>query len=387
MPAGKSIESPGPIQPIEPIVLTMTGMAPGGEAVGRHEGLVVFVTGALPGETVRAAVTERRSTWARARLLDVLEAAPERTAPRCRHFGVCGGCDWQQIEDSAQVAFKTGIVREQLARLARLPHAEVRPCLPSPSSYGYRNSTRLAATADGRPGYRLRGSHTVFAVEECPILEPVLQGELEEVKQMTLEPGDEVSLRVPAPIRVGAFEYRVGSDSFFQVNTAMAGRLVDETLAALSPRAGDRVLDLYAGVGLFTLPLAAAVGPGGRVLAVEAAASAVADGRLNSAGLPQVGWLEASVEQAVRSGEVHTGRWSHVLLDPPRRGVEKEALATIAGLRAPVLVYVSCDPATLARDTLLLRERGYRLTWAQPLDLFPQTAHIETVARFALAGG
>jgi 23S rRNA (uracil1939-C5)-methyltransferase len=370
-----------------PVTVTTTSMASGGEAVGRVEGQVLFVKGALPGEVVSAQVVELRATWGRARVVEVLEPSPSRVEPRCRHFGFCGGCDWQYIDYPAQVAYKQSIVREQLARIAGLPDADVRPCIPSPVAYGYRNSTRLAVTDDGRAGYRVGGTRHVFAVEECPILEPGLQAELEEIHQAQLERGDEVSLRVQAdPLRVGAFDYFVSDDSFFQVNTAMASRLVDEVMDRLDLREGQSVLDLYAGVGLFTLPIAQAVGSGGSVIAVESSASAVADGRRNSAAWPQAKWLQESVEDAMSSGEAGGHPVDRVVLDPPRRGVERNALLALAALRAPVVVYVSCDPATLARDARILAEKGYRLQSAQPLDLFPQTAHVETVAHFVLGG-
>ncbi len=364
------------------IELALTGMAPGGEAVGRHEGLVCFVPFGLPGERVEVEIVERRKNFARARLLRVLAPAPERAAPACRHFGTCGGCSWQHATYAAQLGFKTAIVREQLARIGRLPDAEVRPCIASPAPYGYRNHARLAADPQGRAGYRMAASHTVFAVEECPILEWGLQEELEEVKTLRLEPGDEVLLRAPMqPIEVGAFTYWASEESFFQVNTGVAALLVDEVLAALRPQRGEAVLDLYAGVGLFTLPIAAAVmGRGGRVLGVEANATAVADARRALAAYPHATMLAATVEAGLRSAEVAGARWDAVLLDPPRKGVERAALERIAALEAERLVYVSCDPATLARDLALLREGGYATLYAQPLDMFPQTAHVECVA-------
>lgn len=387
MPSDMNERPAAQAQPIgEPFELLLTGMAPGGDALGRHEGMVVFVTGALPGERVRVQLTERRASWGRARLLELLEQAPTRTAPRCRHVGLCGGCTWQHVEYGAQLAFKREIVREQLARIGRLPDVEVRPCLPSPNAFGYRNTTRLATTQQGRPGYRVAGSQSVFAVEECPILEPSLQAELDIVRAMVLAAGDEVTLRVHMqPLRVGAFDYHVSLDSFFQVNTAVAARLVDEVIDALALQPGQKVLDLYAGVGLFTLPMAALVGSAGSVLAVEASPTATADGRLNSRSLAQVNWLAAPVEEAVTRNEVAGTRWSALLLDPPRRGVEKQALLALAALGAPTLVYVSCDPATLARDAALLAAQGYQLRFAQPIDLFPQTAHVETVAVFRRA--
>jgi len=381
----KHIGNAGDNTPSEAIFLTLTGMAPKGEALGRHEGLVIFVAGGLPGEVVRVQIIEQHTSWARASLLEVLQPAPERVAARCRHFDRCGGCNWQHVEYTAQLAFKTNIVREQMARIARLPDANVRDCLGSPSPYGYRNTARLAVAPDGRVGYRMPASHEVLAIEECPILEPALQQELGELRGLRLDPGDEVVLRVPAePLRVGKFDYFVSIDSFFQVNSAMAGQLVNEVMAALALEGGESVLDLYAGVGLFTLPIAAAVGRQGRVLAIESSPSAVADGRRNAAAFPQVAWLEARVEEGMARPEVAATGWQRLLLDPPRRGVDRDALRAMAALRAAVIVYVSCDPATLARDTQLLGEHGYRLHAAQPLDLFPQTAHVETVARFVL---
>lgn len=366
------------------ITLTLTAMAPGGEAVGRHEGMVVFVPLALAGERVEIEIVEQRSRYARGRLLRVLEASPERVAPACRHFGACGGCAWQHIDYAAQVRFKTEIVREQMARVARLPHADVRPCVPSPSPYAYRNSARMAAGPGGRAGYRAAGSHRVIPIAECPILEWGLQEELEEVRRLELEPGDEVALRVPMqPIAVGGFSYQVSPESFFQVNTAVAQLLAGEALRALALQPGEAVLDLYCGAGLFTLPAAAAVaGQGGRVLGIEANGSAAQDARRNLAAYGHASILTATVENALARAQVTSTRWDAVLLDPPRKGVEREALARVVALQAARIVYVSCDPATLARDAAILSEAGYRMVYAQPFDMFPQTAHVETVALF-----
>ena len=162
----------------EHLALVLTALAPGGEAIGRHEGLVVFVTGGLPGDAVEVELTERRRNFARGRVVRVLQAAPERVAPPCPLFGRCGGCTWQHIAYDAQVRFKTEIVREQIARIGKLSAVEVRPCVPSPQAYGYRSRARLAHDGTGSWGFRSANSHAVVPVPHCPVLTPELNAEL-----------------------------------------------------------------------------------------------------------------------------------------------------------------------------------------------------------------
>jgi 23S rRNA (uracil1939-C5)-methyltransferase len=218
----------------------------------------------------------------------------------------------------------------------------------------------------------------VVAVSECPVLEPPLEVELHEVARQKLETGAEVDLRVDMqPIALSGRKYSVSDDSFFQVNTGMAEFLVEEVLRGLAPRADKAVVDLYSGVGLFTKAIAEQAA---LVVGVESNPAAVVDARRNLAGLDNVELMQATVEQAVRSPAIQQQAWDAIVLDPPRRGVEREALSRIATLGAARVVYVSCDPATLARDVAILAQAGYRLDYAQPIDMFPQTAHVETVA-------
>ena len=355
-------------------------MAAGGEALGRYEGLVVFVPFGLPGEIVRVRLVEHKRHFARGAIVDVLKAAPERVTPSCRHFGVCGGCDWQSIDYAAQLRFKTAIVREQLQRIGKLEEVEVRPCVPSPQPYHYRNHARLAVAPNGRLGYRAARSHAVISVEECPILESELT---EVLGNAFVQPADsgftEVVLYAwEEAIDVAGVRYRVSPGVFFQANTAVAELLIDEVLAGLALSGSERVLDLFCGVGLFTVPLAQRAAS---VVGVEAHPAAAADAQFNLATAGVAGTIVvADVGVALAAADIEQTPWDAVVLDPPRTGIEGAALARLAELAAPTLVYVSCDPATLARDVRYLCEHGYKLTAVQPFDMFPQTHHVETVA-------
>lgn len=369
--------------------LELETMTPGGEALARHEGMVIFVPFGVPGERVRARITERKKRFARAEVVDVLRPAPHRVAPICRFFGICGGCEWQQIEYAAQVGYKGAIVAEQFSRIGKFEDAQVLPCIPSSSLYGYRNRARLARSPRNRPGYRAAQSHAVVEVDDCPILEADLNRQLHELARIGLPPGDgDWELRPDDPMmQVGDFRYSVSPDSFFQVNTLIAARLVDEVLARLDLRGQERVLDLYCGVGLFTLPLSLRAA---HVTGVEFSPSATADAAANLAALrvehphmAETTILTATVEEALVRPEIADGRWDAVVLDPPRAGVDRAALEHLLGLRPPQIVYVSCDPATLARDARILADGGYVLGPTQPLDMFPQTHHVESVVRFS----
>ena len=211
------------------IMLDLTAIAPGGEAIGRHEGLVVFVPQGLPGERVTVELVERKRSYARGRIVAVHQPSADRVTPVCPVFGICGGCDWQQMEYTAQVRAKTLIVQEQFARIGKLPDAAVRPCIPSPKPLAYRNHVRLALTAAGRPGYRAAGSQQVVAVDACPIVEDGIAGQLARLAETGVgAAADEIELRAwGETLRVGAIDYRVSPGAFFQANTAVAAVLVE----------------------------------------------------------------------------------------------------------------------------------------------------------------
>ncbi len=413
--------------------LTLDAIAHGGEAIGRHAGKAVFVPYAIPGERVRVEIVEEKERWARARLIKVLASSPDRVAPPCPHFGpdACGGCQWQHIAYGRQAELKQAIVADQLRRLGWIADPPVADiiALADPESadeapvfleYGYRNHTQFAVTADGRLGYRRRGSHDVIAIERCLLLDQRLDNlhaaldvawpELTGVSLRTgINTGDalilleaagdespELELDLPAacavltprglqPLigepylfeEVAGRRYRVSAESFFQVNTAGAAALVDTVLACADVTPAAVVLDLYCGVGLFALALAERAA---EVIGVESSPSACDDFAHNAHERSNMTLHEGAVEQVLLALSGQEQRADVAVLDPPRAGAGRETLEALAALGPQRIVYVSCDPATLARDAVHLVAVGYRLVEAQPIDLFPQTYHVETVA-------
>jgi len=406
--------------------LELTAMAHGGAALGRHEGKVVFVPYALPGETVRVEVVDDRGRYAHARLLEVLEPSPDRVPPPCPYFGPrgCGGCQWQHIAYEAQLRLKGGVVADQLARIGHIAGPPVRPTLPDPTGWAYRNQARFHPAPEGGLGFRAGSSHRVVTVEECPVLHPLLAElydaldlDLPGLLALTLRAGtatgdrmvvlemegdEPPSLATDLPVScvllladgrhanlvgrnyltetVAGRTYRISAPSFFQVNTPQAAQLVRLVLEYLDPQGGEVVLDGYCGVGLFTLPLAERAG---LVVAVEWSAPAVEDLLENTAGMENVEVVEGPVEAVLADLE---GPLDAALVDPPRTGLEREALDGLVAAGPRRIVYVSCDPATLARDGRRLVQAGYRLVEVQPVDMFPQTYHIETVSLWARQG-
>lgn len=372
------------------------GFGHGGEAVGRLEnGKAVFVPFAIPGETVRVRVTDERARWARADLLEVLEASPDRVTPRCPLFARCGGCALQHVAPERRRQLLRQVLVDQLQRIGGLADPPVAP-LREAGDWGYRTSARFALDAQGQVGFRAAKSHAVVPVQACPLLHPRTQALRDDLGERYERPGPEVNellLRATAQgegatlvtlpggaggtvvERVAGMEFRVSPGSFFQQNTAGAEILVELVRHAAGIRAGDTALDLYAGVGLFARALAT---DGASVVAVEANPSAVADARENLAGLEAEIW-EGTTEEALDEYDGHT---DVVVLDPPRAGAGADVARRVAALSPRVIVYVSCDPAALARDTRALTEAGYGLELATPVDQFAQTAHLEIVAEF-----
>jgi 23S rRNA (uracil1939-C5)-methyltransferase len=356
----------------------------GGTGLARLDGQIVLTPFVLPGETVRARVESRERNLLRARAVGILSSSPARTAPVCPYFARCGGCNYQHSNYETQLAQKCGILRETLRRVGKFePPAEIDLIAGEP--YGYRN--RIQLHVDGaRTGYREAGSHRLCPVEQCPIASPRLNLALREnvagrrfprhVESIELFT-NESELQAPGgetgaiEYRVGAETYRVGRRSFFQVNRFLIERLVERVTGAA---AGARALDLYAGVGLFSLPLGRRFA---EVVAVEAGAGAHTDLVYNAqrAALP-VRAERAAVDLFLETVTVSPDL---VVVDPPRAGLGKQVVRELLRLRAPRIVIVSCDPATLARDLTALLAAHYRIERLTMVDLFPQTYHIETV--------
>jgi len=393
--------------------LTLGDPASGGGFVARaDDGRVIFVRHGLPGERVRAELTESHARWARADVVEVLEASPDRVVPPCRAAGRgrCGGCDYQHATLRAQRGFKAKLLKEQLRRVAKIERAVVVEGF-SDSGLGTRTRLRFGVTPEGSLGMRQRASTELFKVASCPLgVEEIATASLNEayppghdVEVLALAAGapamvalvewtddepdpTEASLDFgdePRPgavhVEVGPDSFRVSAGSFFQIHRQAPLALIDAVLEGLDPKPGEHVLDLYAGVGLFSVPLARAVGDEGVVVAVEAAPSAVADATANLAPFRQAQVLEASVT-ASSLEEIALGAQGAVL-DPPRAGVDKGVLEAL--VNEPTLskiVLVSCNPATFARDLKILLDAGFELASLRALDLFEMTEHLEIVA-------
>lgn len=419
--------------------LTIEKLVYGGEGLGHSEGHTVFVPYVLPGEVVAVRTVERKKKFVRGALENIIQASSERISARCPHFAACGGCHYQQISVEKQLAYKTQILRETLFRLGRVQwNGEIRT--HASPAFAYRNRAQWKVrwiTENGRThgilGYNRSGSSAVLPIDSCPILVPELQsafaalrsavtanqlpsslrevevfagasGELllnasfagwnEKPREMFAQlreiipqavslllhdsQKDAFELDGPGFVthRAGSHDYRVGHLSFFQVNRFLTDALLE---AITEGQTGNAALDLFAGVGLFTLGLAPRFT---RMIAVEANEAAVRDLSHNAAA---AGLRVQAIAQDVEKYLVHCKEEPDlIVLDPPRAGLGPQVIAQLRRLRAGRLVYLSCDPSTLARDLAALTSANvpgdsYQIRSVQLFDLFPQTFHIETL--------
>jgi 23S rRNA (uracil1939-C5)-methyltransferase len=370
---------------------------PGGMGLAHAQGKTVFVSLAAPGDRLRVRVEREQGNVLFASIEEILAPSPLRIEPPCPYFGRCGGCDFQQLSYEAQLAAKAEIIRDCLHRIARLENIPEIVVTPSPKSWRYRMRATWQIDQEERTiGYYERGSRVVCDVVDCVVLQPELQTELENVratswhhfppdlKHLDVVAGENGVSFAPAfaefetkelSLTVRGEVYRYNAEAFFQINPSLLEPLIEFALAGAS---GESALDLYSGVGLFTLPLSRQFG---RVLAVEANPRAVRFARRNlqDAGLSNARVITATVTDWFRSGS--TGPADFVLLDPPRAGAESAVIKGILDLQPRAISYVSCDPATLARDLKKLLAGGYLIEAVRGFDLFPQTHHVETVVR------
>jgi tRNA/tmRNA/rRNA uracil-C5-methylase (TrmA/RlmC/RlmD family) len=431
------------------VEVTAGDVAHGGWCVARPvDGPVVFVRHALPGERVLARVTEVTSRLARAEAVEVLSASPDRVPPPCpyAHPGGCGGCDWQHAALPAQRSLKAAVIRQQLRRMAGLDREITVEALAGDqdtgegqatgdarrraAGLGWRTRVQFAVREDGVAGLRAHRSHRVIDVGQCLIADRVitdlaltgrrwpgetsveaLVGTGSGERAVIVSPGrsagtstadlaaDSVLRRAGprhhrlAPVRGRGYlsqhaagrDWRVSAGAFWQVHPAAADALTAAVLAGLEPRPGDTAVDLYCGAGLFAGVLAPAVGPDGTVIGVEADDAAVRDARHNLREFPWVRVHKGDVSAVLRRGGFPPARLA--VADPPRSGLAREVIdyLSAAGHGGRRLAYVSCDPATLARDIGLLTGRGWMLDGLRAFDAFPMTHHVECVAILSTA--
>jgi tRNA/tmRNA/rRNA uracil-C5-methylase (TrmA/RlmC/RlmD family) len=386
----------------ERYTLDVGPVAHGGHCVARHEGRVVFVRHAIPGERVVARVTEGEegSRFLRADAVEVLSPSPDRVERRCPFSGPgrCGGCDFQHVSLPAQRALKAAVVREQLQRLAKLDvEVAVEAVAGDDDGLGWRTRVQFAVDAGGYAGLRRHRSRDVVRLDRCPISHPDLPTVLDRVwpgaeaveairsstgeRLVVEERRREVYVEGPEVLHeeVEGRTFEVTGSGFWQVHPGAAQALTTAVLEGLDPRPGERALDLYSGVGLFSAFLADRVGPEGAVVAVESDPVAVADADRNLGDLPQVRPVVDRVERALRGGLAGDG-CDVVVLDPPRVGAKRDVVEAVAALAPRAVAYVACDPGAFARDVSFFAEQGYRLASLRAFDIFPMTSHVECVA-------
>jgi 23S rRNA (uracil1939-C5)-methyltransferase len=391
----------GPTDVQDKNLVEIERLLPGGFGLAHAEGLTLFVGLAAPGDMLRVKIERKRGSVGFASIVEVVKPSQVRVEPPCPYFGLCGGCDFQQLDYEAQLAAKVEIIRDCLHRIARIETPPDMVMVPSPTQWQYRSRANWQFDPKTkRLGYFARGSHDVCDVEVCAVLNPALQQTLERLREQMREgtlskkltdieavAGDEdVSIASgtahfrskEVSRRIGNETYYFGAEAFFQINHELLELLLGE---AIGGEEGKTAIDLYSGVGLFTLPLARRFD---QVTAVEANSRAVdyAQRNLDAAELDNVEVANMSVAEWLKHW-LGFERPELLLLDPPRTGAESGVIEGILSVAPQKICYVSCDPATLARDLNKLLEAGYSLDSIVGFDMFPQTHHVETVARLS----
>ena len=373
-----------------------------GEATAVVEGHRVFVFGAIPGEDVLAEVFRERRRYIAARVLEVLEPSPHRAAPPCPYFGPCTGCQWQHVDYEAQLQYKSDAVIDALKRVGGFSNPPMKPMVPSPDQFGYRNHARFTIGENGSLGFVNRETRQHVTVDDCLLMDPgvngvlkQLQGSCAETTQLSVRWGVNTGeyLVQPAlkeavvPVDTGQKAYvetvlgrsfRIASPSFFQVNIRQLEAMVGLVKEGLKLSGNETLVDAYAGVGTFALLLAPYAR---RIIAIEDSPAAVDDAKANAEGLTNVEFLLGRTEQVLPELEASP---DGVILDPSRKGCHPSALKALAELKPRRIVYVSCDPATLARDLKILCKDAFFLESVIPVDMFPQTHHVECIAVLTL---
>lgn len=444
-----------------------------GEGVGRvlsgpDQGLAVFIPGTVPGDLVEFTAVEKKRNFMRGQAVSLLEEGPGREKEVCRVSHACGGCSWQHISYPLQLKWKKRIVVESLARIAHIEDCEVRDCLPSPDTVGYRNKVEVPlAMRKGKvvAGFYRPYTHDVVPAEDCllehPLARELILRLLEEVRSRRysvyeestgrgqvrhlmarVAPGTGERMAVPVAAvsslpgqaelayavassvqglksvvlntntertnvilgprdkllygrpyiedrfgsqKLGYLTFRISPHSFYQVNSPQAARLYEIALDAADLGPGDTVYDVYSGIGSITLFAAKRAG---LAVGVEEVRDAVEDAKRNARdnGIENVRFREGRAERVLPAVVREFGRPAAVIIDPPRGGAEGEALLSLSRARPRSIIYVSCNPATLARDLIVLGKEGWRPVWVQPVDMFPQTPHVESIVLVTNSG-
>ena len=386
--------------------VVLEGMGRLGEAMVEVDGKPVFVFGGIPGEEVELEVIREHRHYVAAKVVKVDSASSFRIEPECKYFGLCTGCQWQHIGYQHQLELKRLAVEDALRRVGGILEAQVLPTLPSPNQLGYRNHARFTVgRREGVLGFVNRETRRFIEIDECLLMAPwinealgKLKGHCSETSQVAIRYGSQSGdwliqptlsdPGVPFPTgqknyleMVRGVDFKVSSPAFFQVNIPQLERMVDLLRDALSLSGDETLVDAYAGVGTFASLLAPFAG---KVIAIEESAAAISDAYENIALRDNVSIMKGKTENVLTDLQEMV---DCIVLDPPRSGCQLEALSAVAKLAPRKVAYVSCDPQTLARDLKILTQGPYQIESVQPLDMFPQTHHVECLATLRLKTG
>jgi len=403
----------------EEFVVSPTTCVYGGEALARlPDGRAVFIPYAMPEEQLRIRLVEDKGRYARGEIIEIITPAPDRIQPRCPHFQVCGGCHYQHIPYQVQLEIKERVLADQLRRVGKIDSPPVKTIQPSPSPWNYRNHMQFHVAEDGQLGFLKHRSNELVPIRECHLPEEslnniwptfnlefipgldrihlrsgeegqdaliILESQGEETFEFSVDlplsavlqgPGGDIVLSGDdfTVIPVLDYPFVVSAGSFFQTNTRVAEKLVTDLLDILNLDQDMVCLDVYCGVGLFSAFLAPHVK---KVIGIEANPSACEDYLYNLAGYQNVELYDMPAEDVLPDLKTSPDL---ILLDPPRSGLSGSVLDSVADLNPKQIVYISCDPATLARDLQRFNKKGYLLEASTPYDMFPQTYHIESLS-------
>jgi len=409
---------------IQEYEITPTTFVYGGEALARlPDGRAVFIPYAFPNEDLRIRLVEEKERYARGEIVEIIKASPLRITPRCAHFGECGGCHYQHITYEEQLKIKKNIFVDQLIRMGKMTDPPVKKIVPSPQEWNYRNQIQLHMSREGELGFLRHRSNQVVPIQECHLPTESLN-QIWPSLNLEFIPGlDRINLRAgeegqdtlvvlessdPEPIEfsvdmslsavhrgpggkivlagddftvipIHGYPFVVSAGSFFQVNNQVAELIVDFLLERLPLKKDSLLLDVYCGVGLFSAFLAPRVG---KVIGIESDPNAGEDFLYNLAGYENVDFYDIPAEKVLPFLDLKP---DIILLDPPRAGISKTVLDSVVSLDPDLITYISCDPATLARDADRFKKQGYLLQESTLFDMFPQTFHIESVNIFQRA--
>ncbi len=408
------------------VEITLEKFTYGGDAIGRlSDGRAVFVPFGLPHEVVSVKLTQEKQNFARGEILKILQPSQGRIQPKCAHFTRCGGCHYQHISYEKQLQIKTEILRDQLQRIGKIENPPVEDMIPSPHQWNYRNNIQFHLTNEGKLGFIHSKGNSAFAVEECHLPDQEIDSFWKElnfepnlnIERVSLRAGEEndlmlvfesesaetpeleieadvsvVHLYQEHPVVLAGQDhifikvldkvFKVSAASFFQVNTKMAEKMAEHLMTQLPmTNQPTALLDIYCGVGLFSKIFANQYA---KVIGIESSPSACEDFVFNLDEFDNVDLYEGAAESILPILSTQLNQPINCIVDPPRAGIEKRALDALINIKPQIIAYVSCDPATLARDAARLIRGGYALKQVTPFDLFPQTYHIESISIFHL---